>query len=48
MRKLIKIVAVTFLGFAFHPTSAQKCGTDHSVYEQMMQDPAGRKQLQKI
>jgi len=48
MRRLIKIVAVAFLAFSYQSVSAQKCGTDHTVYEQMMQDPNGMKQLQKI
>jgi PKD repeat protein len=48
MRGLIKIVTVAFFAFSYHSVNAQKCGTDHSVYEQMMQNPNGAKQLQKI
>lgn len=49
MFKSIKIAAIIAMMLFIGTTAkAQKCGTDHTVYEQMLQDPSSRKQIEQF
>lgn len=48
LKSFFKVATILTLLLSPFGVSAQKCGTDHSVYEQMLQDPASSKQLDKI
>jgi hypothetical protein len=47
-KSLIKTATLAAMLFTFSSNYAQKCGTDHSVYEQMLQDPSSRKQIEQF
>lgn len=47
-KSIIKASIVASLLFTFSEVSAQKCGTDHTVYEQMLQDPVSRKNIEQF
>tara|TARA_R110002049_G_scaffold260571_2_gene436480 strand:+ start:1288 stop:3444 length:2157 start_codon:yes stop_codon:yes gene_type:complete len=47
-KSIIKITTIIALLFSFSSINAQKCGTDHTVYEQMLQDPVSRKQIEQL